>query len=89
MDTLSLVGIIPDGVLGHSIGEIAAAYVDGGLDQRESLLISYWRGRCLHEHKIQGAMAAVGETLCSSKHNTLSQRLVFSRVLQLSVYHSI
>ena len=53
-------GILPSGVVGHSSGEIAAAYAAGALGMKEALLISYYRGVAATELRRPGAMAAVG-----------------------------
>ena len=58
---LQEIGIKPDGLLGHSIGEIACAYADGCLTAKEAMLTAYWRGYCVQESNFpQGLMAAVG-----------------------------
>lgn len=76
VELLGSVGIRPDTVIGHSSGEIAAAYAAGALSHKEALKVSYRRGRisdisgCLSTSK--GAMLAVslGEDaanqMCSS-----------------------
>ncbi|CRG92715.1 Lovastatin nonaketide synthase [Talaromyces islandicus] len=57
-------GIIPDAVVGHSSGEIAAAYAAGYLSQHEALKISYFRGfsSAISKNKGlgKGGMLAVG-----------------------------
>ena len=54
--------IEPDGMVGHSVGEIGCAYADGSLSAEETLLVAYWRGRCVKEAQLPpGGMAAVGE----------------------------
>ena len=57
----------PDGIIGHSLGEVACGYADGCLSQEEAVLTAYWRGQCIKEANIPpGAMAAVGGCpLCS------------------------
>ena len=63
VDTLYAIGLRPDGILGHSVGELACAYVDGGLTSEEAILVAYHRGRCVMEANLPpGAMAAVGLT---------------------------
>ena len=48
--------------MGHSVGELACAYADGGLTAQETVLAAYMRGRCIAEAKLPpGAMAAVGK----------------------------
>ena len=61
VDVLNLLGIKPDGIVGHSVGELGCAYADGGLTAAETVLAAYWRGRCVLEAKLPlGGMAAVG-----------------------------
>ena len=61
MDVLKSVGIEPDGLVGHSVGELGCAYADGGLTAEEAVLAAYWRGKCILEANLPpGAMAAVG-----------------------------
>ena len=43
-DTISSLGVTCDGIIGHSFGEIAAAYADGCLTAKEALLVTYYRG---------------------------------------------
>ncbi|PSN28987.1 Fatty acid synthase [Blattella germanica] len=62
-DVLSSVGIHPDGIVGHSVGELGCAYADGTFTAEQTVLAAYWRGRCILESKLPpGAMAAVGLT---------------------------
>lgn len=53
-------GVIPTAVMGHSIGEVAAAYVSGALSQEDALLIAYHRSRLQSTFAGQGGMMAVG-----------------------------
>ncbi|WP_051871528.1 hybrid non-ribosomal peptide synthetase/type I polyketide synthase [Streptomyces sclerotialus] len=52
-------GIEPDVVVGHSVGEIAAAAVTGVLDIADALAVAAARGRLMQELTAPGAMAAV------------------------------
>ncbi|MEU2768302.1 MULTISPECIES: hybrid non-ribosomal peptide synthetase/type I polyketide synthase [Streptomyces] len=52
-------GIEPDVVVGHSVGEIAAAAVAGILDIGDALAVAAARGRLMAELTGPGAMAAV------------------------------
>ena len=55
-------GIVPDGLVGHSLGEVGCAYADGCLTRREAILAAYWRAKAVIDCKVQpGKMAAVGE----------------------------
>lgn len=47
--------------MGHSSGEVAAAYACGALTLREAITVAYLRGLAFTKQQIQpGAMAAVG-----------------------------
>ncbi|KAI1329792.1 hypothetical protein F5Y16DRAFT_417350 [Xylariaceae sp. FL0255] len=50
---------LPSAVLGHSSGEIAAAYAAGGLTAKEAITVALLRGRVCAGSKRPGAMAAV------------------------------
>jgi acyl transferase domain-containing protein len=52
--------IKPDAVVGHSSGEIAAAYATNGLTKKEAVLAAYFRGLITSKKLADGAMAAVG-----------------------------
>lgn len=53
----------PDGIVGHSVGELACGYADNSLTHGEAILAAYWRGKCIKEAKLPpGGMAAVGES---------------------------
>uniref|UniRef100_UPI0037E9BFCC fatty acid synthase n=1 Tax=Semicossyphus pulcher TaxID=241346 RepID=UPI0037E9BFCC len=63
IDLLTKLGLKPDGIVGHSVGELACGYADGSLSHNEAILAAYWRGRCIKEAKLPpGGMAAVGLT---------------------------
>nr|QMU95645.1 fatty acid synthase [synthetic construct] len=62
-DLLWSMGIRPDGIVGHSMGEVGCAYCDGCLTAEEAVLTAYWRGKCVTDGKVPpGKMAAVGLT---------------------------
>jgi acyl transferase domain-containing protein/acyl carrier protein len=52
-------GIVPDLVVGHSFGEVAAAYTAGALSLEDAVQIIYHRGRLQDETQGAGTMAAV------------------------------
>uniref|UniRef100_A0A8B9S4W5 Fatty acid synthase n=1 Tax=Apteryx owenii TaxID=8824 RepID=A0A8B9S4W5_APTOW len=69
IDMLTAAGLQPDGILGHSVGELACGYADNSLSHEEAILAAYWRGRCVKEAKLPpGGMAAVGLTWEECKH---------------------
>lgn len=58
VDVLSSWGVLPDGVVGHSGGETAAAYACGALSSQEAITVAYYRGiACTNAPA--GAMLAV------------------------------
>lgn len=62
-DVLRSLGVEPDGIVGHSVGELGCAYGDHVFTHEQMLLAAYWRGKCVEEaHLPKGLMAAVGLT---------------------------
>ncbi|MBI3899302.1 MAG: SDR family NAD(P)-dependent oxidoreductase [Gammaproteobacteria bacterium] len=60
VDLLRALGVVPDGLIGHSVGETACGYADGALTAEEAILAAYWRGRCVTDAPAaRGKMAAV------------------------------
>ncbi|KAJ5365630.1 hypothetical protein N7517_008516 [Penicillium concentricum] len=55
--------VYPSGVVGHSSGEIAAAYAAGRISAAESIAAAYFRGQIVSQNKQRGAMLAVGMSL--------------------------
>ncbi|KAI9647506.1 hypothetical protein NHQ30_003891 [Ciborinia camelliae] len=64
VDLLQSFGIYPATVIGHSSGEIAAAYASGALSMLSACKVAYFRGKLAddlaHDTSIHGAMLAVG-----------------------------
>ncbi len=52
-------GVVPAAVVGHSVGELAAAYVAGALGFDDLVRLAFHRGRILATTQGQGKMAAV------------------------------
>ncbi|NJM66118.1 MAG: alpha/beta fold hydrolase [Acaryochloris sp. RU_4_1] len=52
-------GIQPNAVVGHSLGEVAAAYTAGGLTLAEAIRVVYHRSRLMQQGTGLGKMAAV------------------------------
>ena len=62
VDILRAVGIEPDGIVGHLVGELGCAYVDGCFTAEQMVLAAYYLGRAsLETELIEGLMAAVGK----------------------------
>ncbi|XP_034244729.1 fatty acid synthase-like [Thrips palmi] len=60
-NVLFAVGLRPDGIIGHSVGELGCAYADGCLTEAQTILAAWARGKASNEAKlIKGMMAAVG-----------------------------
>ncbi|KAF4459108.1 KR domain-containing [Fusarium albosuccineum] len=60
VDSLAFIGVNPSTVVGHSSGEMAAAYAAGWLTAEEAIIAAYYRGIVSGEVSKIGAMAAVG-----------------------------
>lgn len=60
VDTFASLGVHPSAVVGHSSGEIAAAYAAGALSAEEAIQNALYRGVLTDGQKRSGAMAAVG-----------------------------
>lgn len=68
MDVLNEIGLKPDGVIGHSVGELGCAYADGSFTAEQMLLAAYWRGKAVEESNLaDGAMAALGKHSLSNQ----------------------
>jgi len=59
-ELLESFGIVPDAVVGHSVGEVASAYVSGALTLEDALKVSYHRSRLQKKTAGQGKMLAIG-----------------------------
>jgi polyketide synthase 12/myxalamid-type polyketide synthase MxaF len=60
-------GIVPDAVVGHSLGEVAAACVAGALSLEDGIRVVFTRGRLMQESKGQGRMATVEMPLADAE----------------------
>nr|ALQ33027.1 putative polyketide synthase [Fusarium subglutinans] len=60
VNRLSRLGLSPAAIVGHSSGEIAAAYAAGYISMEEAIIIAYYRGYVTTKQTLHGAMAAVG-----------------------------
>jgi acyl transferase domain-containing protein/NADPH:quinone reductase-like Zn-dependent oxidoreductase/acyl carrier protein len=51
-------GVTPAALVGHSVGEVAAAFLAGGLGLEDAVRIIYERGRCMELAPARGGMLA-------------------------------
>jgi acyl transferase domain-containing protein/NAD(P)-dependent dehydrogenase (short-subunit alcohol dehydrogenase family)/acyl carrier protein len=56
-------GVLPDAVVGHSTGELAAAHISGALSLADAVRAVYHRGRLMQLTAGQGRTAALGLSL--------------------------
>ncbi|XP_065221123.1 fatty acid synthase-like isoform X2 [Planococcus citri] len=62
IDLLKKLNLQPDGIVGHSLGELGCAYVDGCFTSEQMLSAAYYRGLVLLETSFtHGTMVAVGQ----------------------------
>ncbi|CAH2093504.1 unnamed protein product [Euphydryas editha] len=60
-DILKTLGIDPDFIIGHSLGELGCAYADGCFTTEQMILAAYSLGMtCIEKSFIRGSMAVVG-----------------------------
>lgn len=84
IDELRSWGVVPCRVVGHSSGEIAAAYTIGALSHRDALAVAYFRGTAssgpsMRKGNLNGGMMAVG---CSREE---AQKLMAKTKLHATV----
>ncbi|KAE8749991.1 hypothetical protein FOCC_FOCC003115 [Frankliniella occidentalis] len=61
-NVLTAVGVLPDGIVGHSLGEQVCAYADGCLTEDQAILAAFARGKASKTVPfIKGKMAAIGK----------------------------
>ena len=60
VDLLATWDIKPSAVVGHSSGEIAAAYAAGALTKKEAIIAAFYRGYVCTQSREAGGMAAIG-----------------------------
>nr|CAD7268647.1 unnamed protein product [Timema shepardi] len=75
VELLRLLNIVPDGLIGHSVGELGCAYADGCFSAEQMILAAYYRGMAsLETELIKGSMAAVVTRILRLFEYSLSQQ---------------
>lgn len=98
-DLLTHLGISPNGIVGHSVGELGCAYADGTFTAEQTVLAAYWRGRSILETDlIPGTMAAVGlsweetiarvpsDVIAACHNSTDSVTVSILSLIQITIY---
>jgi zearalenone synthase (highly reducing iterative type I polyketide synthase) len=69
-------GVTPEKVVGHSSGEIAAAYTTGAISHKDAIALAYFRGKSSAGLKhLKGGMMAVGASPEEAKRLILEAKL--------------
>lgn len=76
---LALQGIFPDAVLGHSMGEVAAAYVSGSLTLEDAVTVIY------HRSTLQGSLDGTGRMLAVGLSSEAAEELIAAEAPGLCV----
>lgn len=77
-DLLGSWGLQPTAIVGHSIGEVSAAYVSGALDLEDAVLVSYHRSRLQQQAAGKGLMLATGLGLQDARALIASRETLIS-----------
>ncbi|GBM08828.1 Fatty acid synthase [Araneus ventricosus] len=69
VDILNEINITPDGIIGHSVGELGCAYADGSFTAEQTVIAAYCRGNAVEDSNLEtGVMAALGITWCRANN---------------------
>lgn len=89
-DVLTHLGISPDGIVGHSVGELGCAYADGCFTAEQTVLAAYWRGHSILNTDLkEGLMAAIGLSWEDTKVMFELHFVCGVFVFQLDVYNTL
>ncbi|KAH7357484.1 reducing polyketide synthase [Pyrenochaeta sp. MPI-SDFR-AT-0127] len=86
-------GVLPSKVVGHSSGEIAAAYSIGALTHRDAIAIAYYRGRASAGLKssashLKGGMMAVGASVDEAERFISENQLKLDGIVTVACVNS-
>ena len=81
-EVLKALDITPDGMIGHSFGEIACAYAHGSLTTEETMIVSYIRGKVTECDKniIKGSMILCVLTKAEINHLIPSEVVIWHNI---------
>ena len=79
-------GIKPEGVIGHSSGEIGAAYAAGFLTAQQAITVAYYRGLVVSGSTMEGAMMAAGTS--PDQANELISKLGLGQSIRVACVNS-
>jgi malonyl CoA-acyl carrier protein transacylase len=71
VDTLKALGIEPDYIVGHSCGELVAAYVDGALSHEQVLFAAYYKAKLVVEKYQPSSTSSFPMALVGLAYDTL------------------
>ncbi|KAG9509813.1 Fatty acid synthase [Fragariocoptes setiger] len=81
LNLLTQLNVTPDGIIGHSVGEISCAYADGLLSEDETIQLAYQLGKCIDdEHLYNGSMVVCSMSAAKAQEFIGSQRNVFRHI---------
>lgn len=75
LQLLATWGIFPSMTVGHSSGEIAAAFAAGHISAAEAIVIAYYRGYCVSKSTTNGSMMAAGLSQAAATEEIHNQGL--------------
>ncbi|KAI1743099.1 putative polyketide synthase [Xylaria scruposa] len=93
VDLLCSWGVHPENVIGHSSGEIAAAYAAGFITREDAILLAYYRGIVVCQDCVagdtlhpKGAMVGVGISASEAQHHI--DIIGFTEVVEIACVNS-
>ena len=75
VELLSKWGVTPKAVIGHSSGEIAAAYASGRLTSTQAIIVAYYRGYVVGKSKYKTPGAMMAASLSKDQADTEIEQL--------------